>query len=164
MPPVVQLARGAAICLLALLLGGCLAVPVDQSGGPAAVTVRNTNPQALAQAARAALARYGYAPGPSDFPRWVAFDSRPGRRGQTLGNSNINSAFGDTVVRLRLDFLPIAGTPDYRVVPSLSRVTNAGTSAFERDNRMPGAWLRQFRPALEAMREGAENAGPGGRR
>ena len=143
----------------AILLGGCLASPVERSGSPGSITVPNTNPAAVAAAARAVFARYGYAPGPSALPRHISFERAAGRTGEIMFGSPVHN---NTAIRVRLDLVPIAGTRDIRVMPSVSRVRNAGRAGFEDETGMLlRSWSAQFRPALREIKARSANAGPG---
>ena len=142
----------AGVCLA---LAGCLASPVERSGAPGSVTIRDTNPRAIAAAARQVFARYGYTPGPSGFPRWISFERAAGVAGEIL----FGGPFGDTAFRVRLDMVPIPGTRDIRVLPSVRRVRNAGRAGFERETGMLRMWSAQFRAALRDIKNAAANAG-----
>lgn len=140
---------------LCLLLAGCLASPVERSGSPGAVTIPDTNPRAITAAARQVFARYGYVPGPSGFPRWVSYERPAGRTGEIM----FGGPFGDTAFRVRLDMVPIPGTRDIRVLPSVRRVSNAGRPGFQRETGMMRMWTTQFRSALRDIRDLAAHAG-----
>ena len=141
----------------ALLLAGCLASPVERSGSPGSITIPNTNPAAVAEAARGVLARYGYTPGPSAPPRRITFERASGRTGEIMFGSPVSN----TAIRVRLDLVPIAGTRDIRVMPSVSRVRNAGRAGFEDETGMLlRSWSAQFRPALREIKARSANAGP----
>ena len=136
-------------------LAGCLASPVKRSGGPGSVTIPDTNPRAITAAARQVFARYGYAPGPSGFPRWISFERAAGRTGEII----FGGPFGDTAFRVRLDMIPIPGTRDIRVLPTVRRVSNAGRAGFERETGMLRMWSAQFGSALRDIRDLAAHAG-----
>ncbi len=131
----------------ALLLAGCLASPVERSGGAGSVTVLNSNPTAIRVAADRAFARAGYRPGPSQFPAWISYDRAAG----TFGEAMFGSHGRNTTFRVRVDIRPIPGGRDYRLVPSVSRVSNASVAGFERDTRMMGFWAGQFRPIMREI-------------
>lgn len=144
----------AAFCLL---LAGCLVSPVERSGGPGAITISNTNSRAVAAASRAAFARYGYRPAPSNMPHWIAFDRPAGRTGEIM----FGGLQGDTTIRVRLALVPIPGTNDIRIMPSVRRVSNAGRAGFERETGMAlRSWSAQLRPVLLEVQAQAANAGP----
>jgi hypothetical protein len=138
-----------------LALSGCLATPVERSGGPGSVTISNTNPAAVRAAAVRAFARYGYTPGPSGFPRWITFQRPAGRN----GTAAFGGPFTEVAIRVRLDIAPIPGTRDIRVMPSVHRVTSPGRAGFERETPMARLWSSQFRAALQDIQRNATGAG-----
>lgn len=140
---------------LCLALAGCLASPVERSGGPGSVTIPDTNPRAIAAAARQVFARYGYTPGPTGFPRWISFERAAGRTGEIM----FGGPFGETAFRVRLDMVPIPGTRDIRVLPTVRRVSNAGRPGFQRETVMMRMWSAQFRSALRDIKRAAAHAG-----
>ena len=146
-------------CLVALVfsLSGCLVSPVERSGGAGSVTVQNSNPQAIRAAADVAFARAGYRPGPSRFPEWISYDRAAG----TFGEAMFGSYGRTTTFRVRVEIRPIPGTSDFRLVPDVSRVSNASMAGFERDTRMMGFWAGQFRPIMREIQSKAENVGRG---
>lgn len=143
--------------LACLLFSGCLVSPVERSGGPGSITVPNTNPRAVAAASREAFARYGFRPAPSNMPHWIAFDRPAGRTGEIM----FGGLHGDTTIRVRLALVPIPGTADIRIMPSVRRVSNAGRAGFERETAMAlRSWSTQLRPVLREVQSQAANAGP----
>lgn len=140
-----------------LLLAGCMTTPVSQSGGRNAVTVPNSNPAAITAAARTVFARYGYSPGPGNFPASLSFDRPAG----SFGHLMFGSYGRTTTFRVRLQIIPLPGTQDFRLVPRISRVGNAGVAGFEDEVPMTSFWSRQFRPILRDIKAAAANAGPG---
>jgi hypothetical protein len=142
---------------LVLFFAGCLAVPVEQSGGPGSITVRNSNPKAIADASRVAFSRVGYTPGPGNFPQTISFD----RPADSFGRLMFGSYGRSTSFRVRLQITQIPGSNDFRVSPRVSRVNNAGEAGFESDTKMMGFWSTQFRPILREVQKQAANAGPG---
>ncbi len=140
-----------------LLLAGCVVSPVERSGGPGATTIRNTNPRAIASASRDVFASYGFRPAPWNMPHWIAFDRPAGRTGEIM----FGGFQGDTTIRARLALVPIPGTHDIRVMPSIRRVSNAGRAGFERETGMAlRSWSSQLRPVLREINSRAANAGP----
>jgi hypothetical protein len=138
------------------LLSGCMATPVERSGGPGSVTIANSNPFAIASAAGAVFPRYGYTPGPGRFPDSISFERPAGRAGEAMFGSFNNR----TTFRVRLRIVPIAGTPDFRVMPQVYRVSNAGQAGFEQQVPMMRSWSGQFSAILRDVRARAENSGP----
>ncbi|MDX2079764.1 MAG: hypothetical protein SFU53_03190 [Terrimicrobiaceae bacterium] len=142
--------------LLCLLLAGCMTTPVSQSGGLGAITIENTNVNAIIGAAQVVFPDYGYSIGPSDYPAWIAFDKPGGAFGNIMWGS-----YGRPVsIRARLVMTPIGGTNDYRVAVRVSRVLNNGEFGFEDDRRISGLWAGEFRPILRRIESGAAGAGP----
>lgn len=142
---------------LSFLFFGCLASSVDRSGGPGSITIKNTNPSAIREAAVPAFARSGYTLSRSSFPQSLSFDRPAGRTGELMFGS-----FGQTTtIRVRLQLVPLVGTNDFRVMTQVLRVNNAGQAGFERDTPMMRSWAAQFKPILRQIQSEAANAGPG---
>lgn len=142
--------------LFCLLLSGCLTTPVSNSGGLGALTIQNTNVNAIIGAAESVFPNYGYRQGPADYPAWIAFDKSGGAFGNIMWGS-----YGRPVsIRARLVMTPIGGTNDYRVAVRVSRVLNEGESGFEDDRRISGLFAGEFRPILRQIQAGAAGAGP----
>ena len=66
-----------------------------------------------------------------------------------------------TTFRVRVEIRPIPGTSDFRLVPDVSRVSNASMAGFERDTRMMGFWAGQFRPIMREIQSEAGGVGRG---
>lgn len=141
---------------VALLLAGCLATPVDRSGGPGAITVPNTNPHAIFHAAQPAFASYGYKSVRSDFPRSISFEKPAGRAGSFAFGGPMQT----TSFRVRIEMVRIPGTDDFRLRPHVDRVNNANVAGFESSTRMLSLWTSQFSPILRQIKAEASNAGP----
>ncbi len=140
----------------ALLLSSCLTKPVADSGGGGAVTVQNTNVTALTATMNAIFPQYGYTPGPTNFPASISFDKPAGTFGKLMYGS-----YGVTnTVRVQVSMVSLGGN-NYRLIPRVSRVTDAGQAGFEEDNKMLGAWSGQFAPILKKVQAQATGAGPG---
>jgi len=138
------------------LLSGCLVSPVSESGGPGSVTVTNSSPESIIAAARVVFPEYGYTPGPANFPRSVSFDKPAGAFGKLLYGS-----YGTTTtMRVTVNIIPIPETSDYRLVPRLKRVSDAGQAGFEDSNSMASLWAAEFGPVLRKVRDLAENRNP----
>lgn len=147
-----------ALLAVSLALAGCVLSPVERSGGPGSVTIPNTNPVAIARASRTAFARYGFRQSRSAMPHWIAFDRPAGRTGEIMFGG-IHA--GDTAIRARLTMIPIAGTHDIRVMPTVLRVTDASSASFARETGMLfRSWSSQLRPVLREIQAQASNAGP----
>ena len=146
-----------AASVLTLLLAGCLTTPVADSGGPGAVTVPNTNVDAIIAAAQPVFASAGYTAGPANYPSSVSFDKPSGAFGKILYGS-----YGTTTtVRAKLRIAQISNiTNDYRISVSVTRVSNAGEAGFESSSRMLGVWSAEYGPLLKQISEQAANAGP----
>lgn len=139
-----------------LFLSSCLTKPVADSGGSGAVTVQNTNVTALTATMNAIFPQYGYTPGPANFPTSVSFDKPAG----ALGKLAYGSYGTTTTIRVTVSMVSLGGN-DYRLIPRVSRVTDAGEAGFEEDNKMLGAWSGQFAPILKKVQAQATGAGPG---
>lgn len=143
---------------LILLLAGCLASPVATSGGPGSLTVPNTNPNAIASAARRVFAEYGYSPARGQFPSWIAFERPAG----VAGSIAFGGPMRTTSFRVRIEMIPIPGSNDFRLRTHVDRVNNANMAGFEDSTKMMGIWSGQFTPLLRKVRDQAANAGPAG--
>lgn len=139
-----------------VLFSGCLATPVARTGGPGSLTIENTNPHAILNAARRVFAEYGFTPARGNFPDTIAFE-RPAGRAGTLA---FGSLMQTTSFRVRIDLLPIPGTNDFRLRTHVDRVQNANVAGFEDSTGMLRIWSSQFTPLLRKVREQSENAGP----
>jgi hypothetical protein len=144
-------------CLLAILLAGCLAVPVADSGGVGSVTVPNTNVTAIMSAAQSVFSQYGYSMGPVNYPVSISFDKPAGGFGQLLyGSYDVT-----TTIRVRLSMAPMPGSNDYQLKTQAFRVSDAGEAGFEDSRRMIGLWSAEFQPLLQKIKAITANAGPG---
>jgi|GEM_PF-699366 len=135
-------------------LTGCLVSPVKNSGGPGATTVQNSNPTTIFAVSREVFARYGYRPGPSNFPNSMTFDRAAG----TAGELAFGSAMRSTDFRVQIQVLRIPGSNDFRLIPRVSRVNSAGRPGFERETQMLRTWSHQLRPLMREIRNRAKNA------
>lgn len=143
-----------ALVAAAFILNGCLATPVERSGGPGSVTIENTHPSAILAAARRVFAERGYSTGPGQFPQHISFQRPAGRTGELF----FGSFNRETLIRVRLDLRPIPGTRNFRVEPQVFRVSTSGRVSSERDTRMLRSWSAQFGPMLRQIRDEAANA------
>jgi len=142
---------------LALIVAGCLATPVERTGGMGSVTATNTNLQAVAAAAQSIFPNYGYTQGPANFPDWIAFDKRAGLFGQAMWGS-----YGEPqTLRVRVTMRQVPGSGDIRLVPSVFTVTSAGEAGFEDARPLMGLWSGEFGPILRQISAQASGAGPG---
>lgn len=144
------------LSFLVFLLGGCLTTPVGKTGGPGSITVQNSNPFAILNAAQTVFAESGYSGGPGNFPESISFEKPAGAMGKLFYGSYGNT----TTIRVKISMVQIPGTNDYRLVPHVSRVTDAGQAGFEDDQRMLGMWSGQFKPLLRKVAAQAGGAGP----
>jgi hypothetical protein len=144
------------ICIIAtLLFSGCMTTPVAKTGGLGAVTVTNSNPLAITNAAQGVFAQYGYTPGPGEFPDWISFDKPAGGFGKLMYGS-----YGvTTTIRTRVNITQIPGTNDYRLSARPTVVSDAGEAGFEDSRRMMGLWSGQFGPLLKQVQAQASGAG-----
>jgi hypothetical protein len=154
MPWTLSVCRTLLLLSLGCFLIGCLANPVERSGGPGSVTIENTNPSAILAAARRVFAERGYRSGPGQFPEHISFQRHAGRTGELF----FGSFNRETLIRVRLDLRPIPGTRNFRVEPQVFRVSTSGRVSSERDTRMLRIWGAQFGPMLRQIRDEAANA------
>lgn len=137
-----------------LTFSGCLTTTVADSGGPGSVTVPNSNWVSISAAANAAFAQHGYTSAPSGSMDTLAFDKPAGAFGELMYGS-----YGQTTsYRVQVQIVQIPGTNDYRLIPRVSRVSNAGSAGFESKTRMMGFWAGQFGPILKQVAQQAGNA------
>jgi hypothetical protein len=142
-------------CVFALILAGCLTTPVSESGGPGSVTVVNTNPNALINAAQRVFANYGYATGLVNFPTSISFDKPANRFGRVMWGS-FNQT---TTIRVRLAMTPIPGSNDFRLSTRVYTVSSAGVAGFENKRALRGMWSSEFGPLLRQINAQAAGAG-----
>lgn len=142
---------------LTLALAGCLTKPVDKSGGFGAITVPNTNVNAIIAAAQSTFASYGYSLGPSNYPDSISFDKPSG----AFGNLMWGSYNTPVTVRAKLLMTPVPGTNDFRLSVKVARVSDAGEAGFEDSTKMLNAWSGEFLPLLRKIQAAAAGAGPG---
>lgn len=141
--------------LVAIVVAGCLASPVSSSGGFGAVTVTNTNVDAINSAAQAVFAEYGYQPGPMNYPVSFSFDKKAGAFGQLM-----YASYNDpTSYRVTLFTTQLPGTNDFRLSTRVARVSDAGEAGFEDTTRMSGLWSAEFGPILKKIAAQAQGAG-----
>jgi hypothetical protein len=140
----------------AILVSGCLVAPVENSGGIGSVTVSNSNPTAIVEAAQAAFAQAGYQVGPSNFPASVSFDKGSNKFANVMWGS-----YGDPqTIRVRVKIAQIPGTNDYRISPKVYSVSDAGEAGFDDPRPLAGLWAAEFGPTLRRVAAQAANAGP----
>lgn len=145
------------ICpLLVFLLAGCLATPVERTGGPGSITIPNTNPHAIFHAAMPVFSAHGYTLARSNFPRSISFERPAGR----LGSLAFGSTMQTTSFRVRVEMVPIPGTQDFRLRTQVERVNNANVAGFEQSTQMLRVWANQFNSILRQIKAKAANAGP----
>jgi hypothetical protein len=82
MPWALSVCRTLFLLSLGCFLIGCLANPVERSGGPGSVTIENTNPSTILTLARRVFAERGYRTGPGQFPEHISFQRHVGRTRQ----------------------------------------------------------------------------------
>jgi len=144
------------LALLPILLPGCLTAPVAQSGGIGSVTVTNSNPDAIIAATRSVFPNYGYSPSTSRYPISVSFDKDADRFARVMWGS-----YGDPqTIRVKVEIIPIPGSNDYRLVPKVYTVSNAGVAGFESKRPLAGLWNGEFAPLLKQVASQASGSGP----
>ncbi len=142
--------------LLAFVLSGCLTAPVAGSGGLGAVTVNDSNPNAIIDAAQAVFPQSGYTMSAVDYPDSISFDKPAGGFGELMYGS-----YGTTTsYRVTVTIVPVPGSNSYRLAPRVSRVSDAGEAGFEDSTKMAGLWSGEFKPLLRQVAAQAGGAGP----
>ena len=140
---------------LSLVLSGCLVSPVSQSGGLGSVTVNNSNPNAIVAAAQAVFPQSGYQLSNSNYPYSISFDKASNRFANVMWGS-----YGDPqTIRVRVMINQIPGTNNYRLVPKVYSVSDAGEAGFEDKRPLMGLWSSQFGPLLKQVAAQAGGAG-----
>ena len=98
----------------------------------------------------------GYTISGVDYPSTISFDKPAGKLGELMYGS-----YGTTTtVRVKLSLVPIPGTNDYWLKPSVFRVSDAGEAGFEDSTKMLGLWSGEFKPLLRQIQAQAAGAGP----
>jgi hypothetical protein len=136
-------------------VSGCLVSPVSTSGGIGSVTVVNSNPAAIVAAAQTVFPQAGYGLGPTDFPDSISFDKGSNRFANVMWGSYGNPQ----TIRVRVNILPIAGTANYRLVPKVFSVSDAGEAGFDSERPLMGLWSGEFGPLLKQVASVAGGAG-----
>jgi hypothetical protein len=141
-------------CALAILFLGCLAQPVQKSGGPGSIVIQNTNANAIIAAANNVFPQYGYTSGPMSYPEWISFYKPSGTMGKILYGS-----YGTTTgIGVKLEMVSLGGGT-YQVRTSVYRVSDAGQAGFQDQRKMIGGWAGQFKPLLQQIQSQAAGAG-----
>ena len=149
--------KAAGLLAITLALAGSLTTPVNKSGGPGAITVPNTNINAIIAAAQSTFASYGYSLGPSDYPASISFDKPSG----AFGNLMWGSYNTPVTIRAKLLMTPVPETNDFRLSVKVARVTDAGEAGFEDSTKMLSVWSGEFLPLLRKIQATAAGVGPG---
>jgi len=131
------------VCLLNLV--GCLSSPIASSGGIGAVTVHDTNADAVTAAARDVFASRGYTLSSSDYPDSISFDKPAGGFGNVMWGNYGNPQ----TIRVRLAMVPIPGTDNIRLQPRVFSVSDAGEAGFDSARPLLGIWNAEFGPMLK---------------
>ena len=126
-------------------LVGCLSSPISSSGGIGAVTVHDTNADAVTAAARDVFATRGYTLSGVDYPNSISFDKPAGGFGNVMWGSYGNPQ----TIRVRLAMVPIPGTDNIRLNPQVFSVSDAGEAGFDNARPLFGIWNAEFGPILK---------------
>ena len=138
-----------------LLLAGCLATPVEKSGGLGSVTVTNSNPDAIIGAAQSIFPQYGYSPADGKYPTSASFIKNSNQIANVMWGS-----YGDPqTIRVTVMSIQIPGTNDYLVSPKIYTVSDAGEAGFESNRPLIGLWSSEFGPLLKKVAAKASGAG-----
>lgn len=144
MPPHVKQTLRFSTLAAAVFLSGCLASNISSSGGIGAVTVKNTNPNAVISAAQDVFSQKGYTLSGSNYPDSVSFDKPAGGFGNAMWGS-----YGDPqTIRVKLALVPVPGTSNIRIEPSVYSVGDAGEAGFDSERPLIGLWNAEFAPML----------------
>lgn len=126
-------------------LVGCLSSPISSSGGIGAVTVHDTNADAVTAAAQDVFATRGYTLSGVDYPNSISFDKPAGGFGNVMWGSYGNPQ----TIRVRLALVPIPGTDNIRLKPQVFSVSDAGEAGFDNARPLFGIWNAEFGPILK---------------
>ena len=135
----------AAVVISSWCLVGCLSSPITSSGGIGAVTVHDTNADAVTAAARNVFASRGYTLSGVDYPNSISFDKPAGGFGNVMWGSYGNPQ----TIRVRLAMLPIPGTDNIRLEPKVFSVSDAGEAGFDNGRPLFGVWNAEFGPMMK---------------
>ncbi|MCX6961145.1 MAG: hypothetical protein NTZ08_01650 [Verrucomicrobia bacterium] len=135
----------AAVVISTWCLVGCLSSPITSSGGIGAVTVHDTNADAVTAAARNVFASRGYTLSGVDYPNSISFDKPAGGFGNVMWGSYGNPQ----TIRVRLAMMPIPGTDNIRLEPKVFSVSDAGEAGFDNARPLFGIWNAEFGPMLK---------------
>jgi hypothetical protein len=138
-----------------LFLSGCLTTPVSQSGGMGSVTVTNSNPIAITQAAQSVFPNYGYTCHSSKIYS-VTFD----KNSNQFANIMWGSYDCPQTLRVKVTIIPIPGTNDYRISPTVYTVSDQGEVGFQSKRALLGLWNAEFGSLLKQIAAQASGAGP----
>ena len=141
--------------VLSLILSGCLTSPVSRSGGIGSVTAPNSNPNAIVAAAQEVFPKYGYQLARSNYPYSISFDKASSKFANVVWGSYGNPQ----TIRVRIKLNQIPGTNDYRLVPKVYSVSDAGEIGFESQSPLMGLWAGEFGPLLKQVADQAGGAG-----
>jgi hypothetical protein len=136
-----------------LFLAGCLSNPIAMSGGIGAVTVKNTTPDAVINAAETVFAGRDYTLSDSNYPTSISFDKPAGGFGNIMWGSYGNPQS----IRVKIRMVQIPMTPDIRLEPSVYSVSNAGLAGFDDAHPLMGVWNAEFAPMLKQVAQMAGN-------
>jgi len=137
----------AAVVISSWCLVGCLSSPITSSGGIGAVTVHDTNADAVTAAARNVFASRGYTLSGVDYPNSISFDKPAGGFGNVMWGSYGNPQ----TVRVRLAMVSIPGTDNIRLEPKVFSVSDAGEAGFDNERPIFGVWNAEFAPMLKEI-------------
>ena len=138
-----------------LVLSGCLSYPTAQSG-PGTVTIPNTNPRAIFNAAEMTFSNAGFTRSASHFPHSITFEQRqsPGRKMAVSFDTRASS------YRVILHIARLPGTHDFRLMPRVDRMDHRRVADVGRRSQIVRVWSGRFQSLVVRTRTRAANAGP----
>ena len=143
------------LCLIPVLLSGCLTTPVASSGGPGSITVTNSTPSSIIAAAQEVFPDYGYSPHGGNGISSVSFDKDSNK----LANVLWGSYDCPQTIRVKVQITQIPGTNNYRISPKVYAVSDKGEAGFESKRALVGLWGAEFGPLLKKVAAKASGAG-----
>ena len=106
-------------------------------------------------AAQSVFPQAGYQLSGSNYPYSISFDKGSSRIANVMWGS-----YGDPqTIRVRVKINQIPGTSNYRLVPNVYSVSDAGEVGFEDQRPLMGLWSGEFGPLLKQVAAQAGGAG-----
>ena len=119
------------------------------------MTVTNSNPSAIIAATQSVFPNYGYSPSGSHFPSSISYDKGSSRFAHVMWGS-----YNDPqTIRVKVQIISIPGSNDFRLVPKVYSVSDAGEAGFESKRPLAGQWNTEIGPLHKQVAAQASGAG-----